>query len=1023
MIDKIIYLSIKNRFLVTVVTLVLFASAVFSINKIKVDGLPDLSPPQVIVEINFQGASPGVIQDQVTYPLVSLFNSLPNTSAIRSVAGYERSLIYIVFDDNVDLYWARTRVLEKLSEIKLIDGVTVNIGSDSTSVGWIYQYALKSDKNLGDIRGLQDYYYNNILQSIPGVSEVASAGGFIKNYEVTVDNDKLIRYGLSLRQVQAAVSKSNREIGAGLILEQGFEKIIKSSGYVKDVTDIENILLTSVNGLPIYLKDVAEINLKPMPRRGAAYLNNEEVVGGIITIKYQGNAYATLKEIKQNIEKLNSYGDVKLEPVYDRSIFIKDAIDNLIHTISEESISVLIICMLFLFHFRSALIIIITIPLCLAISVLLMRLFDVESNIMSLCGFAIAIGTMIDAAIVMVENAFKHLEKKDGTHKELVYNSAKQVGPPIFFALMIVVISFLPIFSFNGQEYKLFAPLAITKTFAMVAGALISITVVPVLMTFLLKGVSSEDKNPINRIFAFLYSKTLNLAMRFKYSFLLLCLVLVGGSVYSYRYLSKEFMPPLDEGVIMYMPVTTASIGIDQSIQLLKKTNEIIKSFDEVESVFGKVGKADTSLDPSPLSMIETYIHLKPGLKITSKEMITKLDAALQIPGLINSWTYPIRGRIDMLLTGIRTPLGIKLYGNDYGVLSSVALDIESRLRKMEQTLSVFAEKSEQGYYLNVNLKDDKLSEYGVNREDVLSVLESAVGGRVISRKIEGLASYPITVRFKDIQRNDINSLLDLYIPTKYGYKPLRLLAEVDYESGYVNYKSEKGLATQYVYITPNQGVSPGDYKEAAVKALADLKLPSGYFYEFSGQSEYMEKSFKTLTFIVPFSLVIIFILIYFALQDITNTVLCFLSLPFCLIGGFFMLFMLSINLNIAVIVGFLALFGIAAETAIVMFIYLDDSYRTNVGKMDIREIIMRGAVMRLRPKLMTTFSIIASLLPIMLTKGIGSEVMQSIAAPMLGGIVSSFFLTLYIIPILYLMLKSNKKTSGVSSRPSAFAH
>ena len=1161
MIDSIISSSIKNKLLVSLFIALAFALSLYSLKHLKLDALPDLSLPQVVLQVDFPNQSPKVVEEQVTYPLISSLMSISNVEVVRGASSYESALIYVIFKDKTDLYWARSRILEILSQsTNLPANAKVSLGSDSTSVGWAYQYALKSDtKDLGELRSLQDFYYKYALLGIDGVSEVASIGGFVKNFEITIDNDKLVRYNIDYNDIIESIKSANNESGGGVIFEEGFEKIIRTNGYVKDIKDIENIIIRNENNIIVRIGDVADVRLVPSPRRGAAELNGSgEVVGGIVMVKYEGNTYATLQKIKEKIAQLNaSNNDVKIESVYDRSDLIQKAIKNLANTLLEESIIVLVISIVFLLHVRSALIIIITLPLCVFISLLLMRIFNIESTIMSLGGIAIAIGAMVDAAIVMIENAHKNLSKalhgldsdfrgeidsngsvksdyslnaknndalKDSSHsfrmtdssvtscnddtlkdssaslandkssvmlsgsetsldlaqnqdskenteskgnqnldsqntlkdsslnaqndenashndaksqnnknnqnntttqnnnttnqntesirQKIIIDSAKQVGSPIFFALMIIVVSFLPIFALSGQEEKLFSPLAFTKTFAMLVGAILSITIVPILMLFLIKGkIIAEEKNVINKFFIKYYRICLDFCLRFKYIFLALCLISLSLVYISYRNLGWEFMPKINEGIIMYMPVTPASPNMQTALHYLKEVDSILQSFDFVESVFGKVGRANTSSDPAPLSMLEVYVHLKNGYE-NIQEIRDKLDSALQIKGLTNSWTYPIRGRTDMLLTGIRTPLGIKLYGNDRKILESISLQIEKKLREMSETKSAFAQRANSGYYVDINIDDEKLIRYGVKKDSILNLINYGLGGSSISTQISGIENYPISARLKDVSRNDIESIKNIYIKTALGFYPLSVLADISYSNSPTELQSENGLGVNYIYITPNDNVSPKTYKERASEILKDIEMPNGYYYEFSGESEYLQSAMERLVYIVPFSLVLIFVLIYLALRRLSYTILCFITLPFALMGGLFALEVFGYNLSIASVVGILALLGIAAETSIVMIIYLEQSFREAraSGKIlnDIRlkEVVMIGAAQRVRPKLMTIISIIASFLPIMYSHGVGSEIMKAIAMPMLWGMITSGILTLFIIPICFYILK-----------------
>ncbi|BFU78319.1 CusA/CzcA family heavy metal efflux RND transporter [Arcobacter sp. 15-2] len=1028
MVEKIIDYSVKNLFLVLISILLLVGGSFYAIKNTSLDALPDLSPPQVIVQVKWDGQAPKLIEEQVSYPLTSALLSLPNISTVRAMSSFSNSLIYVIFKDGTDLYKSRDRILEKLSELNptFPKGASVTIGPDATGVGWAYEYALTSkSKSLDELRTLQDYYFKYALLGVDGVSEVASIGGFVKTYEITLNQDKLVQYNLSVDDIRKKISLFNADKGGRLILENGFEHLITVQGYLKNIKDIENIIVKTNGTIPLKISDVAEVNLTSKNRRGMADLNGEgETVGGIVIVRFKENPYKVIQSVKEKLKTLKIDG-VDIVETYDRTSLIDKAIDTLKTTLIEESLIVLIVTALFLFHLRSSLIIIISLPITVLITFLLMNMFDIGSNIMSLGGIAIAIGAMVDASIVMVENAHKHLHKLElegikVTEKlrvATIIKSAKQVGPPIFFALLLVVASFMPIFALEGQEGALFTPLAFTKTFAMLVGAILSITLIPILMIFFIKGkIIPEEKNPVNRFFQFIYMPIIKLSLKGRYIIVILSIVFLGFSYKLYDKQNWEFMPMMNEQTFMYMPVTPYGLGIDKSKELTQKTDAIIKSFPEVDTVFGKAGRADTATDPAPLAMIETIINFKPEDQwregMTYKKLMEEMDKALQVEGLINSWTYPIRGRIDMLLTGIRTPLGIKLYGNNNEQLSIESLKIEKILQKFDKTLSVSSDKTSNGYYLNIKLNDENLSRYGLTKQDILNTISYGVGGAKISTMYEGLERYPITVRYSTDKRGDINDLKQLLIKTKLGYFPLEIFATLQYELGASVIKSEKAMNVNFTYITPKNGISPKEYKDEANKLLENLELPAGYYFEWAGQSEYLESAMKTLVYIIPFTLVIVFILIYFALKNMLYTSIIFLTLPLALAGGVWGVYFAHINISVAVIVGFIALLGIAAETSIVMMVYLDEAFvelqkKTIVfTKENIRQTVINGAALRLRPKLMTVFAILGGLIPILYIDGVGSEVMKAIATPMIGGMVTSALLTLFVIPVLFYMIK-----------------
>lgn len=1024
MIEKLIAFSIKNKFIVLLAALALAGASIWSMKNTPLDALPDLSPPQVIVQINWAGQSPEIVESQGTYPLVAQFLAIANIDTVRGYSTYENGLIYIIFKDGTDLYWARSRVLEQLASIQsqLPASMNVSLGPDASGVGWVYEYALTSKtKNLAQLRTLQDYYYKYALMGVDGVSEVASVGGFIPTFQVTVNNDNLVRYNLGIEDIKKVLAKNNNDTGGRIVIKNGYEWMVQAKGYIKNLDEIRQLVVTTKAGTPVTLGDIARVELAPAPRRGLADLNGEgEVVGGIVMARYGEDVYTMIKRVRKKMKELKVDG-VDVVTVYDRSGLIDKAVDTLEHTLIEESIIVIVIITLFLMHFRSSLIVIIVLPLTVGFTFLLMKLFGIGSNIMSLGGIAIAIGAMVDASIVMIENAHKMLHKfeqgRAPTNQEriaIILKSSQLVGRPIFFALALIVVSFLPIFALSGQEGLLFTPLAFTKTFAMTAGALLSITLVPALMIFFVKGnILPESKNPLNRFFIRLYRPIIVYGLKLKYLVLVLVLLCLGYMYPLYKSLKWEFMPMLNEQTFMYMPVTPYGISIDQAKQLLQKTDKIIKSFPEVQNVFGKAGRAGTATDPAPLGMLETIITLKPTSQwpegMTYDTLREDMEAALQVPGLTNSWTYPIRGRIDMLLSGIRTPIGIKLYGTDAKGLQKFGKQIEEKLRRYDKTLSVFADQASAGYYIDIIPDDEKLSRYGMTKDALLEYTALAIGGMKVSTMYKGLERYPISLRLEGSERRSLESIKNILVKTKLGFVPLGSLAQVAYRQSASVIKSEMAAPVTFIYITPKEGVSATEYKRGAQKFIDEITFDPGYYIEWAGQSEYLDSAMKRIVWIVPAVLIVIFLLIYMALKKLVPTLIVFFTLPFALLGGLLYIDILHFAMSIAVIVGFLALLGVAAETAIVMIIYLQeavdeykDKYGEAFGLKALNEAIYEGAVQRVRPKLMTVFAILAGLAPIMYTHGVGSEVMQRIAAPMLGGVVSSAILSLVIIPILF---------------------
>ena len=1033
MIEKLIALSIKNRFLVLMTTLFIIVGSIWAMKNTPLDALPDLSPPQVIVQVTWKGQSPEIIEDQGTYPLVSQFLAISNIETVRGFSVYENALIYIIFKEDTDLYWARSRVLEQLASIQsqLPDTMEVTLGPDASGVGWVYEYALTSKtKTLDELRTLQDYYYKYALMGVDGVSDVASIGGFVPTYQITVNNDALIQYNLSIKDISRTLQNNNNDTGGRIVIQNGYEWMVQAKGYIKNLDEIRKLVVTTKDGVPLTLDKLGRVEMVPGARRGMADLNGEgEVVGGIVMVRYGEDVYSAIKRITAKMDELK-IDDVEVVTTYDRSGLIEAAIKTLQTTLLEESIIVIIIIGLFLMHFRSTLIMLIVLPLTIALPFLLMKLFGIGSNIMSLGGIAIAIGAMVDASIVMIENAHKSIHKQEeekggqlsnSERIAVIVRSSQLVGRPIFFALALVVVSFLPIFALSGQEGLLFSPLAFTKTFAMTSGAVLSITLVPVLMIYFIKGkIIPEARNPLNRFFIWLYHPILVYGLKLKYLVILLAISGLAFAVPLYQKLNWEFMPMLNEQTVMYMPVTPYGISVDQSKALTQKTDKILKSFPEVATVFGKGGRANSPTDPAPLGMLETIITFKPKSEwrpgMTHEKLMAEMEKALQVPGLVNSWTYPIRGRIDMLLSGIRTPIGIKLYGKDADGLQDVAMRIESKLRNLKGTQSVFSDQASAGFFIDIDIDTEALQRYNISKSLIQEYTSAAIGGKKITIMYKGLERYPIALRFEEEERRNLDDMRNIQVKTPLGFVPLSTFARVAYRESASVIKSEMATPVTFIYITPQAGMSAVKYKVQAVKVLENIKLPAGYYLEWAGQSEYLESAMKKIKWIVPTVLLVIFILIHFALGKLMPTLIVFFTLPFALLGGLVYLDMLQFNMSIAVIVGFLALLGVAAETAIVMIVYLQESVEEMRKKMGsafnrqhLSAAIYEGAVQRVRPKLMTVFAILAGLLPIMFNIGVGSEVMQRIAAPMIGGVVSSAILSLLLIPIFYEMYEKNQ--------------
>ncbi len=1030
MLERIIEWSVNNRFLVILTVLFLIFAGTIAMLNIPLDAIPDLSDVQVIIYTEFPGQAPQVVEDQVTYPLTTAMLSVPFAKVVRGYSFFGFSFVYIIFEDGTDLYWARSRVLEYLNYVskRLPPGVTPTLGPDATGVGWVYEYILKSDRHdLSQLRSIQDWYLRYELAAVPGVAEVASIGGFVKQYQVEVDPNKLLMYNIPLQRVKMAIKRSNNDVGGRLIEMSETEYMVRGLGYIQSIQDLENIPLgVDEHGTPILLKSVANIQIGPELRRGLADFNGEgEVVGGVIVMRFGENALKTIHLVEEKLEELKKGlpEGVEIVPVYNRAALIERAIDNLKVKLIEESIVVAIVSIIFLLHLRSAFVAIFTLPVGILISFLVMYYQGINANIMSLGGIAIAIGAMVDAAIVMIENAHKHIER-DGhrkDHWQIIIDASKEVGPALFFSLLIITLSFMPVFALQAQEGRLFKPLAYTKTYAMAASALLSITIVPILMGYLIRGkIIPEEKNPINRFLIKGYYPLIRMVLRFKWSTIAAALVILVVSIWPLEKIGSEFMPPLNEGDLLYMPTTDPGISITKAKEILQQTDKIIKSFPEVATVFGKIGRAESATDPAPLSMIETTITLKPQDQwrpgMTIEKLVEEMDKAIQFPGLTNAWTMPIKTRIDMLSTGIKTPVGIKLMGEDLAVLSDLAEQIAIALRDVPGTLSVFPEKTVGGYYFDFKINREEAARYGLTVGDVQDVIMSAIGGMNVTYTVEGLERYPVNVRYTRELRDNISELERVLIPTPTGAQiPIGQVADIDIHQGPPVIKSENSRRTAWLYVDLRD-IDVGTYVAMAKKVVDEkIKLPPGYSMVWSGQYEYMQRAKKRLQFVVPVTLLIIFVLLYLNFKSIPESLVVMLSLPFSLVGGIWLMYLLDYNFSVAVGVGFIALAGVAAETGVVMLIYLDHAYENRLmhGKMrslkDLYAAIIEGAVERVRPKMMTVTAIMAGLLPIMWGTGTGSEVMRRIAAPMVGGMISSTVLTLLVIPALYYIWKGWK--------------
>ena len=1028
MLQRIIEYSVRNRFLVILVTLLLIAGGTVALVEIPLDAIPDLSDVQVIVLTEYPGQAPQVVEDQVTYPLTTAMLAVPYAETVRGYSFFGLSFVYIIFEDGTDLYWARSRVLEYLSYVtdRLPPGVNPALGPDATGVGWVYEYVLRSDRhNLAELRSIQDWFLRYELTSVNGVSEVASIGGFVKQYQVEVDPNKLLIYDIPLDRIKTAIQRSNSDVGGRVVEMAETEYMVRGLGYIKSVEDLENVALgVDGFGTPVLLRQVARVTTGPELRRGLAEWNGEgEIVGGIIVMRYGENAMEVIRDVEEKLESLKSGlpEGVEIITAYDRSSLIERAIDNLGDKLLVESLIVALVCILFLIHFRSALVVILTLPISVLAAFLVMSWQGINANIMSLGGIAIAIGTLVDAAIVMIENTHKHMERDRGKkdHWRIVLDATKEVGPSLFYSLLIITLSFAPIFALQAQEGRLFKPLAYTKTYTMAAAALLAITFVPVVTGYLVRGrLLPERRNPLSRLLVFLYRPVIRAAIRVRWLTIGVAIVALSATWYPLQRIGSEFMPPLYEGDLLYMPTTDPGISITRARQLLQQTDKIISAFPEVDRVFGKVGRADTATDPAPLSMIETTIMLRPEEDwrpgMTREGLVEALNDAIQFPGLTNAWTMPIRTRIDMLSTGIRTPVGVKIMGDDLAVLSDLAQQVALELQELPGTLSAFPEKTLGGNYLDFEIDRVEAARYGMTVGDVQDIIMSAVGGVVVTHTVEGLARYPVNIRYARELRDEVSDLRRVLIPTPSGAQiPISQVADIRIRKGPSGIKSENARPTAWVYVDLKD-TDLGAYVESARQLIAErVSLPVGYSMVWSGQYEYLERAQRRLQIVVPVTLAIILLLLYLNFRNVADSLIVMLSLPFALVGGVWLMYLLDYDFSIAVGVGFIALAGVAAETGVVMLLYLKQAYRDRVDRnalntrQDLYEVVMHGAVERVRPKMMTVAATIAALMPIMWGTGTGSEVMQRIAAPMVGGMATSTVLTLVVIPVIYYMVRS----------------
>jgi Cu(I)/Ag(I) efflux system membrane protein CusA/SilA len=1030
MIKSIIRWSIANRFFVLLATVILVGIGLYSLKNTPVDAIPDLSDVQVIIKTSYPGQAPQVVEDQVTYPLTTAMLSVPGAEIVRGYSFFGDSFVYVIFNEDTDLYWARSRVLEYLSQVapSLPENVRPQLGPDATGVGWVYLYALvdRSGKHdISKLRSLQDWFLKYELQTVAGVSEVAAIGGMVKQYQVKVSPERLRAFGIPLSKLQMAIKAGNQEIGASVVEMAEAEYMVRATGYLQSAKNIENIPLgVNANGTPILIRDVAEVEEGPQMRRGVAELNGQgETVGGIIVMRFGENALKTIDGVKEKLKELQAGlpEGVEVVPVYDRSALIERAVDNLWHKLLEEFGVVALVCMIFLFHVRSSLVAIISLPVGILTAFIIMHMQGLNANIMSLGGIAIAIGAMIDGAIVMIENMHKHMERTPLTREnrwQIVSESACEVGPALFFSLLIITVSFVPVFTLEAQEGRMFSPLAFTKTYAMAASAALAITLVPVLMGYFIRGkVMPEHKNPLNRLLIAIYLPALRGVLRFPKSVLVGAVMVLLIGLWPINKIGSEFIPNLDEGDLMYMPTTYPGISIGKARELLQQTDKLIATVPEVISVFGKVGRAETATDPAPLTMIETFIQLKPREQwrpgVTTDSLRKEFDSLVKLPGVTNAWVMPIKTRIDMLATGIKTPVGIKVAGPELSVIQAIGQRLEIVLKDVPGTASVYSERVAGGRYIKVDIQREEAARYGLNIADVQQVVATAIGGMNVTQTIEGLERYPVNIRYPQDYRSSPEQLALLPIVTMSGQRiTLGDVANIFVEDGPPAIKSENARLNGWTLVDI-EGVDVGSYVEKAQQVVADaIELPPGYSLSWSGQYEYMLRAKEKLTYVVPLTLAIIIVLLYMNFRRFADVAIIMGTLPFALVGSVWLMYLLGYNFSVAAGVGFIALAGVATELSVIMLVFLDVCWQhkkeesTAAGKMltqqDLYDAVIEGGALRVRPKAMTATAIIAGLLPIMYGSGTGTEVMSRIAAPMVGGMVSAVVLTLLVVPAVY---------------------
>ena len=1061
MISRIIEASLRDKFQVLLATALIIAAGIWAVKHTALDAIPDLSDVQVIVFTEYPGQAPQVVEDQVTYPLTTAMLAVPHAKVVRGYSFFGFSFVYIIFEDGTDMYWARSRVLEYLNYVRgrMPAGVSPTLGPDATGVGWIYEYALvdrSGRHDLAELRSLQDWYLRYPLQTVPGVSEVASIGGYVKQYQVEVDPNALLAYNIPLSKVSMAIRRSNNDVGGRLVEMAETEYMVRGLGYIRSLADLKSIPVgVDRNGTPIRLEDIAHIQLGPELRRGVAELDGQgEVAGGVVIMRYGGNALATIERVRAKLAELGKGlpAGVEIVPTYDRGDLIERAVDNLKQKLIEESIVVSVICVLFLLHARSALVAIVTLPIGILMAFIVMKWQGINANIMSLGGIAIAIGAMVDGAVVLIENAHKHLEQAERANStELataqrwaaVTAASKEVGPALFFSLLIITASFLPVFTLQAQEGRLFSPLAFTKTYSMAAAAILAVTLVPVLMGYFIRGrILPEAKNPINRMLHFVHTPLLATALRWRKTTLIVAVVLLAATSLPATHLGSEFMPPLDEGDILYMPTTYPGISITKAKELLQQTDKILTRFPEVRRVFGKVGRAETATDPAPLSMLETIVRLKPRSQWpdpgkTTRQLMNEMNAAISFPGVANAWTMPIKTRIDMLSTGIKTPVGVKVSGPDLNVLQRVAGQIEQVLKKLPETSSAFADRAAGGYYLDFDIRRDEAARYGLTVGDVEDVIQTAIGGMNVTQTVEGLERYPVNLRYPRGYRDNIEQLKRVLIPAPTGAQiPLSLVTDLKLRRGPPSIKTENARPNAWVYVDIKSSDIGGYVREAKAVIDREVNLPAGYTISWSGQYEYMARAAERLRIVVPITLLTIFLLLYFNFRNVSAPLVVMLSIPFGLVGGFWLIYWLGYNLSVAVAVGFIALAGVAAEIGVLVLTFIDNEVArrrqlkvlaetqettgattpgqavTGLGPAEIVAAVHAGTTERVRPVAMTATAIIVGLLPIMWGAGTGSEVMKRIAAPMVGGMITVTILSLLVLPVIYALVLQLRERS-----------